>query len=113
MVVVVRVVRFYYECCVVCFVVGVCLLSVLREPVTHSLGGRALLFLGLLMFIEISTDCSGPAANHGYPLGRGDGGGWFFGANMGCNMGWPVFSALTFWWMCRIQEGFRGRADRI
>ena len=27
------------------------------------------------------------AASHAYPLGRGDGGGWFFGANMGCNMG--------------------------
>ena len=54
-VVVVRVVRFYYECCVVCFVVGVCLLSGLREPVTHSLGGRALLFLGLLMFVVMTT----------------------------------------------------------
>ena len=52
---VVRVVRFYYECCVVCFVVGVCLLSGLREPVTHSLGGRALLFLGLLMFVVMTT----------------------------------------------------------
>ena len=46
-VVVVCVVRFYYLGCVVCFVVGVCLLSGLREPVTHSLGGRALSFLGL------------------------------------------------------------------
>ena len=43
-VMVVRLVRFYYLGCVVCFVVGVCLLSGLREPVTHSLGGRALSF---------------------------------------------------------------------
>ena len=51
-VVVVRLVRFYYVGCVVCFVVGVCLLSGLREPVTHSLGGRALSCLGFV--VEVS-----------------------------------------------------------
>ncbi len=90
-VVVVRLVRFYYLGCVVCFVVGVCLLSGLREPVTHSLGGRALLLLGLLMFVEISTDCSGPAASHGSPLGGPPWWGVFFRGELGMKLGMACF----------------------